>query len=316
MLAGAAEEKSATPPRLFDAVGRISFLIPENWTVNLDYAVKPLFTWSTPEGSKAEIYYEPGPPLEKAHLQTELEMTALRAFAREDVARRHPQARVLASEARTLVGRNAYEITWVEGALQQQSVYVFIDDKFLVISLRADKNVFAWQVPDFQTWLQEVRFLVRRDSGALPTPARGGVWIQTAAGARVTLPNHWLIGVADDRMVGAVFAQDQKYAEVTVTADLTPDKPLEIDAKTKTDARAGLAAQNFKILTETEEPFHGHPAFRVAFEGYRKGRYIKGVDLWVASPKARWLISLEGDGPLFNRLGGDFRKILDEFEFL
>ena len=314
-----ADPEASAPPRLIDGESHVSMVIPENWSIDLDFPEQPLFYWTTPEKSTATIFYQPGRTLKQTHMRVELPVNALQEFARQDLAAQHPSARILAAEARIITGRNAFEVTWTEDmpdAIEAQSIYTFADDRFLCFTLKTEKNSFPWQVPDFQKWISTIQFLSRSDSGALPLPAHGGIWIQKTAGARVTLPAHWLIGVADDRSVAAAFSDGEKHAEITVTAALDQGTaPLDIDEKTKSDAHTGLAAKDFKITTETEEPFHGYPALRLAFEGYRKNRFVKGIDLWVRSPKARWLISIEGDGPLFNHLTDDYEKILNEFEF-
>jgi hypothetical protein len=313
------ESDAGAPARLFDAAAHVSFIIPEAWEFEPDFLTQPMLTWTSPEGGHVEILYAPSEPDRQARLQSELPLKALQDFAQRDIAARHPKARLLAAEQRTLAGRNAFEITWTEdeASSEAQSVVVFVDDHFITLTLKADKNVFPWQVPEFQKWLNAVQFLGRQDSGALTVPARGGIWLQREVGARVAFPEQWLIGAADDRLVAAALAQEDKHSEITITADPMPTPAtLEVDSKTRHDARAGLAAKDFTVTAETEEPFHGYPALRLAYQGYRKNRFVKGIDLWIISPKAHWLINIEGDGTLFRHLGGDYRKILDGFEFL
>lgn len=313
-------DDAPTPARFFDAAAHISFTIPEAWDFELAFSSMPLVAWTTPEGARAEVWYRPGDPIGGERLRTELSLAELEDYARRDIGASHPNARILAAENRTLDGRNAFEATWSEDApepTEAQSVYAFIDDRYVVLTLKAKRDAFPWQVPTFQQWLNTVELLGRRDTGALAIPAHGGIWLQRALGGRIAFPAPWLIGTADDRQVGAAFAEEARHSTLTVTAEPIPAAEAHaVNAKTKANARADLLAEGFQLTAESEEPFHGYPAYRVAFEGYRKTHFVKGVDLWVVSPKARWLISIEGDGPLFNRQADDYRRILDGFEFL
>ncbi len=69
-------------------------------------------------------------------------------------------------------------------------------------------------------------------------------------------------------------------------------------------------------MSESEEPFHGLSAFHILYEGTDGGRYLRGQDIWVASPKGRWLFNLEGDGAFFNKLTDDYSDILNNIQFL
>ena len=45
-------------------------------------------------------------------------------------------------------------------------------------------------------------------------------------------------------------------------------------------------------------------------------RFVKGRDIWVVSPKARWLFNVEGDVSLYNSLADQYEQILKNIEFI
>jgi hypothetical protein len=69
-------------------------------------------------------------------------------------------------------------------------------------------------------------------------------------------------------------------------------------------------------VSETEEAFHGYPSLQVQYEGQQDNRVIKGRDIWVLSPKARWLINMEGDVSLYNAIAAPYDQILNGMEFI
>ena len=148
----------------------------------------------------------------------------LKTFATQDLSSRVAGARVLATSARTLAGQNAYEVTWLnegpEGVTQYQSIYFFMDNRFYVLSLRAHRDSFPWIVQDFQNWLATVYPLSRQDSGKLDAPAHGGLWVHQTGGAKITIPEDWLIAVADDRQVAAAIASDKMHLDFSAVVDV------------------------------------------------------------------------------------------------
>lgn len=319
MAAVAAEPPApALPSRIFYADARVSFTIPDHWSFDPDFPQRPLLSRETPEGGLAQIHCELLDTGSPDHWRDQISPDELRDYARADLAKRAPKARVLAAENRTLAGRNAFEVTCEESqvgdALQRQVVYLFAENRYIAFSLAAGKNSFPWQVPEFQKWLAEVQTLSRRESGALNVPSHGGLWIHAEGGARVPFPDEWLVGVANDHLVGAALVRDEQHSEITVTLEPHP-AANDLDAKTKASTRADFARKDWKIAAESEEPFHGYPAWDVEWQGYRAQRFVRGRDIWVVTPKARWLISLEADGSLSHKLEDDYRRILAGIEF-
>jgi hypothetical protein len=54
----------------------------------------------------------------------------------------------------------------------------------------------------------------------------------------------------------------------------------------------------------------------VHYEGSQNGRVVKGVDIWVLSPKGRWLFNVEGDVSLYNSLTDAYADLLKNIEFI
>jgi len=308
-----------TPPRLFFSDAKLSFLVPEPWDVPPAFPIGPLLTRKTQEGTDAFILCQISEPVEAGRLSADASMEVLKTFAGQDIAARSKNTRILATAARTLAGKNAYEATWTsegpEGVVQYQSVYFFIDNRYYVLSLRANAGSFPWIVQDFQNWLTTIHLLSRQDSGKLEAPAHGGLWVHQTAGAKIAFPEDWLIGVADDRQVGAAVVRDKLHLSLTATVDLPAPPTKELDAKEKEEARRALADKGYTVLSESDEPFHGLPAFRLVYEGTVDGRFVRGQDLWAKSAKARWLISLDGDGALLRQLSGEWQGILNGIQF-
>jgi hypothetical protein len=307
-----------TPPRLFFSDAKLSFLIPEPWDVPASFPFGPLMTRKTQEGTDAFVVCQISDPIDASRLSADTSTDTLKDFATHDLATRDPGARVLAASPRTLAGQNAYEVTWLnedpEGVIQYQSVYFFLDNRFYVLSLRANRDSFAWIVQDFQNWLTSVNLLNRQDSGKLEAPAHGGVWVHQTGGAKITIPEDWLIGVADDRQVGATIARDKMHLTFSAVVDALSPATGEMTAAEKEEAR-GTLKKDYKIIAQSEEPFHGLPALQIVYEGTVDGRFVRGQDLWVSSPKARWLISIDGDSRLLKQLSDEWQGILSDIHF-
>jgi hypothetical protein len=307
------------PPRLFFSDAKLSFLVPEPWDVPSSFPFGPLLTRKTQEGTDAFILCQISDPIDPSRLSADVSIDNLKTFATNDISSRTKNSRILASSARTLAGQNAYEVTWLsegpEGVMQYQSVYFFMESRYYVLSLRANRDSFPWIVQDFQNWLTSVRLLTRQDSGKLDTPAHGAMWVHQTGGAKIAFPEEWLVGVADDRQVGATIARDKVHLDFTATVEVLGAAAKDVTAEEKTAARHALEQKGYAITAESDEPFHGLPCNRLIYEGTIDGRFIRGQDLWVASPRARWLISLEGDGAFFRQLTDQWQGILNGIHF-
>ena len=146
----------------------------------------------------------------------------------------------------------------------------------------------------------------------MDAPAHGGLWVHQTGGAKIAFPEDWLIGVADDRQVGATVAHDKMHLDFTAVVDVCDARLQTMETQEKDAARRAIEKKGFKIVAESEEPFHGYPCFQLTYEGTVEDRFVRGEDLWVSGPKARWLISIEGDAKLLRaaerRMAGDFKR--------
>jgi hypothetical protein len=306
--------------RVFFSDASISFAMPNHWDLSPAFPMGPLYTKKTQEGTDAFIACRVSNPVGTSKIAASVSTETLKAFAERDAVSQAEGTRILAAAKRTLAGLDAYEITWeISGpdvTVQVQTVYFFHDNRYYSLSLRAQRESFLWLVPDFQGWLNQVRLLSRRDAGALDTPAHGGVWIHQTGGARVTIPEPWLIGVADDRSLGAAFASDKMHVTLTITVDTPGTAEASLNEKQSDEIRKALEAKHFKVTELTEEPFHGLPSIQASYEGAPGERFVRGQDIYVFSPKGRWLINMEGDAPLLRQTAGSFSDILNDIHFL
>ncbi|MFA5975806.1 MAG: hypothetical protein WC859_06510 [Elusimicrobiota bacterium] len=315
---------SLQPARLFFSDANLSFTFPNHWETGASFPFGPLFSKTTKQGSQAFLSCEVSAPLNKDRLLSDVPYDILQSFARQDLSARYPNARLLVSGNRWLAGHHAFEMTWETApaesstgeSLEYQSIYFFNQDRIYALTLRAHADSFLWLVPDFQEWLTTVRILSRRDAGALDNPANGGTWIHQTGGAKISFPEAWLIGVADDHTVGAAMAREKKHSEFTATVDVSH---LSADPMTETEKQEvcqWVEKKGFRIRAESDEPFHGLPAFHLEYDGTLDGRFVRGRDVWVCSSKGRWLLNLEADGAFFVELSDDYRTILNTIEFI
>jgi hypothetical protein len=309
-----------TPPRLFFSDAKISFTFPEHWTLEPAFPAGPLFSRTTPEGAPAYISCEISVPLDLNHLASDVPLDVLRQFAHDDVLSREPEAQILAEVPRTLAAQNAYEVTWKDSGgdltLEYQSDYFFVEDRIYALTLRVRSDGFAGTVPDFQDWLGSLRVLTRRDSGSLDSPAHGGLWIHQTGGIKILIPGEWLIGVSDDHTLGATVVDGDMHSEITATVDVSSRTTQEISPDDQQEARTALEKKGFRVLQATDDPFHGYPAYEISYDGTKNDRYVRGQDIYVASPHGRWLFNMEADGRLFNKLTDNYRSILNDIQFL
>lgn len=314
-----AQAAEPNPPRLFFSDANISFTFPNHWDPDPSFPYGPLFTKVTQQGSQAVISCRVSDPLNTSHLSSDASYEFLKQFAEGQFAGRKNPYRILSSSQRTISGRRCYEVTWEDQEkvpTTSQSAFFFVENRVYALTLKASTDSFLWLVPDFQGWLTNVQVLSRQDSGALNVPAHGGLWVHQTGGARMIIPDDWLIGVVDDRTLGAARAVGEQHAEFTATLEVLGSLPKELTKDDKAAMRSMIEKKGFKVVSETEEPFHGYPAFHVAYEGTTGGRFVKGEDLWITSPKARWFINVEADSRLFRDLAEDYRTILNDIQFL
>jgi len=308
------------PRRLFFSDAKLSFLVPEPWDVPSSFPFGPLLTRKTQEGTDAFILCQISDPVDSNRLSADVSTDVLKTLATNDITSRSKNSRILASSARTLAGQNAYEVTWLsegpEGVTQYQSIYFFMENRYYVLSLRANRDSFPWIIQDFQGWLVSIHRLSRAESGKLAAPAHGGLWVHQTGGVKIAFPEEWLVGVADDRQVGATIARDKMHLDFTAEVEVLGSSPAkEFGADEKTAARKTLEQKGYTVTADSEEPFHGLPCYRLTYEGTIDGRFIRGQDLWVSSPRARWLINFEGDGSFFRQLTDQWQGILNSIHF-
>ncbi|OGR89357.1 MAG: hypothetical protein A2992_08120 [Elusimicrobia bacterium RIFCSPLOWO2_01_FULL_59_12] len=309
-----------TAPRLFFSDANISFRFPNNWTLQPNFPYGPLFTKPARDGSAATISCAISAPLESHHVSSDISLELLKMLARRELAAHQPGYKAIAERDRTLSGHNVFEITWENtagsGTLRHQTVYFFVENRVYALTLQSRPKTFRWVMPDFQNWIQSLRILSRKDAGALEAPAHGGLWIHQTGGAKIVVPDPWLIAVSDDRTLGATLVQGAFNAALTATVELSTPSLKGFSRRDRKDAVKAVRKKGLRIVRETEDAFHGFPSFQVRYEGMLKERVVKGIDLWVLSPKARWLITLEGDVTLYNSLAEQFDQILKEIEFI
>lgn len=308
-----------TPPRLYFSDAKLSFEIPDAWQIGALFPFGPLLTRKTQEGTEASIVCQISDPVNQTHVAADASLDLLKEFATRDLSTRSAGARTLAGAARALAGQNAYEVTWLmegpEGATQYQSVYFFLDNRFYVLTLKATRDSFPWIVQDYQNWLATVHLLSRQDSGKLFAPSHGGVWVHQTGGAKVEIPEAWLIGVADDRQIGATLVRDKMSLAFTAVAGALTPAARAMSPDEKEEARRALKQKGRTLVMEFEDPFHGLPAYQIVYEYADLGRFIRGQDIWISSPKARWLFSVEGDSRLMRQMAEDWQGILRGIHF-
>jgi hypothetical protein len=309
-----------TPSRLFFSDARLSFIVPEAWDVPPAFPIGPILSRKTSTGPDAFILCQISNPVSASRISSDISTEALKSFATHDLETRASHAQSLATSDRKIGGLNAYEVTWQsdfpDGNIQNQSEYFFMENRYYVITFQTQRDTFAQLVPEFQQWVSSIQMLSREGSGKLAAPSHGGLWVHQTAGAKIPFSEEWLVGVADDRQVGATIARDKMHLDFTAVADVLTTLTKEILPEEKVAARRAITAKGYAVTSETEDPFHGYPAFQINYEGTIDGRFVRGKDLWVASPKARWLISLEGDGAFFRQNTTLWQGVLNGLSFL
>src|SRR5437879_9243043 len=150
-----------------------------------------------------------------------------------------------------------------------------MDNRFYVLSLKANRDSFPWIVQDFQNWLAAVRILSRQDSGKLESPAHGGLWVHQTGGAKIEIPQDWLIGVADDHELGATIARDKMHLALTAVVDALAPAPRAVPLEWKTQAGLPRKEKGRPTGRESEAPLTGRPALRLASDVRLGGGVIR-----------------------------------------
>lgn len=307
-------------PRLVFSDANISFTFPNRWTLQANFPYGPLFTKTLQDGSQAYISCAISELLEQNRISADISHEVLKQLARRELQSREKGYRSISEKDRRIAGQSAFEITWESivssRTVQHQTFYFYAQNRIYALSLEAPPRPFRFALPDFQHWLMSLRVLSRKDSGALADPARGGLWIHQTGGVKILVPTDWLIAVSDDRTLGVTLARGDQHVDLTATVDVSSNTVGEFSQKDKREAFKAIHKEGFRILSETDEPFHGLPARVITYEGTTGARVLKGTDIWVLSPKGRWLFNLEGDVSLYNSLSESIQELLNHIEFI
>ncbi len=308
------------PARLFYADANVSVTLPDRWDLNTAFPAGPMFSRNEAGGAQALMTCVLSDPIDPHHLTGDLPPEALHKAVDADLTARAPQGKVLSRHDRSIGGHAGYELTWEnpeeDRTYEYASVYFFFRHRIYTLTMRAPADRYADLIADFENWVGSLQILARTTGGALLEPAHGGIWVHVAGGARVAIPGDWLIGIADDQHMGATLVQADQHTEVTATVDTALTGATALTEEERAMDRHALVSEGFRILHESDEPFHGLPAYALAYDGKRGARFVKGQDLWVASSRGRWLFNIEGDGPLFNKRTNDYRDIMNQVQFL
>lgn len=305
--------------RVFWADAGLSLPVPDGWTFQDAFPDEgPFLMRELDHGRTARITVERDAPDASLPITADLDPEILARAARQKALA--GGSRIVARSDRTLGQRRAAEVTFLtperDRVWQTQLVVGFMQDRLFSLHLKSLADDFPALVPGFQEWLERVRFLSRDNGGSLDAPSHGGLWIHQTGGARIAFPAIWGVGAADDRQVGAAYTDHQQEVTFTMTVG-DPGVPAgEASEADRARIRKDLRSRGFRITEETDEPFHGHPSLQVAYEGAQNKRFLKGRDIWVYTPRGRWLINLQGDSRLFRERLNDFRDILDAIDFL
>ena len=122
--------------------------------------------------------------------------------------------------------------------------------------------------------------------------------------------------VSDDRTLGTTLAQGDAHTDLTATVDASSVSVREFTRREKKEAIKSVRKKGLRVVRDREDAFHGYPSFQVEYEGMLKDRLVKGRDIWVLSPKGRWLFNVEGDVSLYNSLTEQIQGILKSIEFI
>jgi hypothetical protein len=304
-----------TLPRIFFSDANISFTVPNHWDLQPHFPYGPLFS----KGS-AQISCVISAPLSDTHMTADMSQDVLKGLAMRELQAHQPGYQALEEQDRQVSGHNAFAITWENvvdsQTLRNQTVYFYVANRVYAMTLQSSPKTFKWVAPDFKHWLTSLRILSREDTGALQDPAHGGLWIHQTGGLKISVPENWLIAVSDDRLLGAAIAQDTQHAMFTATVDLSTPGAKSFRRRDRKEAYKLVHGKGLRIVQDAEDAFHGLPGYKIQYEGMLKDRVVKGIDIWVLSPKGRWLFNVEGDVTLYNSLTAQIEQILNNIEFI
>jgi len=312
--AGTVFAADATPQRIYFSDAGLSFTFPPGGELDDHFPMAPLFHLSMDNAKPALIFCRASKPFSPMHIAADIPMDELSRLAidslqsqfgmvidskEEDSFSEHHALRVLSHTA--------------EGhcALTE---FFFKDGRLYALSLEAPTDAIEIYRPLFENWLKQVSLVGPAENDALLQPSHGGLWIHQSGGLRIKVPTAWLIGVSNARTLGMTISQDDQHSELTATVDIL-NTAKEILPNEKTDAEQALEKKGYRLLSESDEPFHGLAALRLEYDGQKGARYIRGEDIWVASAKGRWLFSMEGDGVFFRGLMADYVTLLNDMDF-
>jgi hypothetical protein len=305
---------SAAPysPRVFFSDARLTFNFPDGGELDDHFPIGPLFHLSTAAGEEAAIVCQISKPLSLTHMSADLPPNVLLQLASESV---RASGQTIETSATGQISAHNAVLFRLHDAQGRRSFtdFFFADERLYAFSLETPGSLDAFRA-SFEKWLQSVRIVGPQGTGVLETPSRGGVWIHQTGGLRIEVPDAWLIGLSTDLTLGATIAKDADHSELTATVD-TANVSTAISDAEKKDAEQALIKKGYRVQAVSEDAFHGLPSFRVEYDGQKGRRYIKGTDLWVATPKGRWLVGMEGDGPFFRNLTSDYNMILNDMDF-
>ena len=297
--------------RVYFADAKISFVVPDGWHLTPSFPFGPLFDR---EGSSATIACAISQPLSQNRVQTDLPINTLKELAHSQISRMH--GTMTAEKERAVASQNAVSIRWQDAQhIQHSSAYFFVENRIYALALQATSEDFDTMAEGFDRWLNSIQILRNHDSGALRDPTHGGLWIHQTAGAKIRVPESWLVGAVNERLLGVVIRDQKAQGAWTVTVDAVPSDLQGLSDKQKLDLRKAVEGKGFKIVSESAEPFHGLPSYRLLYEGYRGERFIHATDMLVVSPKAHWLFSFDADSALFRSLAPQYAEILSAVQF-
>jgi hypothetical protein len=299
-------------PRVFFSDARLTFNFPDGGELDDHFPIGALFHLSAGAGDEAAIFCRISKPLSQTRLSADLPADQLLQLATASV--RATGQIIEATNPGQLSAHHAVMLR-LQDAQGRRSLteFFFADERLYAFSLETSGSPDGFR-PAFEKWLQSVRIVGPQGTGVLETPSHGGVWIHQTGGLRIEVPDAWLIGLSTDHTLGATIAKGQEHSEMTATVDLGHSGG-EIATGEKQDAEQALLKKGYRVLSISEDAFHGLPSLRLEYDGQKDRRYIRGTDLWVATPKGRWLFSMEGDGPFFRSLASDYNVILNDMDF-
>ncbi len=129
-----------TPSRIFFSDAKLSFVVPEHWSLEPAFPFGPLFSKTTQDKSTARIACAISEPVQDNRMTEDIPLEKLQTLARQQIAS-HADAHLLTERTITVSGHPAIEMTWqptsAKDSLRQQSVYFFLENRLYALSLQA-----------------------------------------------------------------------------------------------------------------------------------------------------------------------------------